>query len=68
MDNEALRQLKNYPKEEKIKFQLVPPHMHRANVAENAIGTFKDHFITGLALTDEIFPLHLWDLLLFKPY
>ena len=59
MDNEASKEVKDYLKKENIKFQLVPPQMDRANAVENAIGAFEDHFITGLALADENFPLHL---------
>ena len=35
-------------KSEHMKFQRVPPHNHRRNHAEKAIGTWKDHFIAGL--------------------
>lgn len=38
--------------------------MHRRNAAERAISTFKDHFIAGLASTDKLFPIHLWDRLI----
>ena len=34
------------------------------NAAERAIGTFKSHFIAGLATTDPKFPIRLWDQLL----
>ena len=45
-------------------FQLVPPHTHRANVAERAIQTFKSHFTVGLASLDPAFPIAEWDRLL----
>jgi hypothetical protein len=41
--------------------QLVEPHNHRVNAAEQAIQTFKDAFIAALAMTDTDFPLQLWD-------
>ena len=47
-----------------VKFQLVPPDMHRRNQAERAIRTFKDHFLAILAGVDSTFPPYLWDLLL----
>ena len=50
--------------EKDISFQLVPPHNHRANLAERAIQTFKAHFIATLASADPDFPLSQWDLLL----
>jgi hypothetical protein len=40
---------------------LVEPHNHHVNAAECAIQTFKDHFISALAMTDSKFPLQLWD-------
>ena len=45
-------------------YQLVPPDMHRRNMAEKAIQTFKDHFVAILSGVDESFPMHLWDRLL----
>ena len=48
----------------KIKFQLVPPHSHRANAAERAIQTFENHFKAGIASLDPDFPISEWDRLL----
>ena len=48
----------------KVTFQLVPPHNHRANAAERAIQTFKNHFITILTAIDPKFPMAQWDRLL----
>ena len=45
-------------------YQLVPPHDHRRNIAEKAIQTFKNHFVSILCGTDENFPMRLWDKLL----
>ena len=42
----------------------MPLHNHRANVAERAIQTFKNHFKAGLASVDEQFPIAEWDRLL----
>jgi hypothetical protein len=47
-----------------MKYQLVPPHDHRWNIAEKAIQVFKAHFISILCGVDKTFPLHLWDRLL----
>ena len=41
-------------------FQLVPPHIHQRNSAEQAIRTFKENFIAGLSSSHKDFPLHLW--------
>ncbi len=43
---------------------LAEPDNHRANAAERAIQTFKNHFIAGLATVDPTFPLQLWCYLL----
>ena len=48
----------------KTTFQLVPPHTHRANAAERAIQTFKNHFKAGIASLDPDFPITEWDRLL----
>jgi hypothetical protein len=42
-----------------MKYQLVPPHDHRWNIAETAIKVFKAHFISVLCGCDKSFPLHL---------
>ena len=57
IDNEASLELKTAMKQEGIKHQLVPPHNHRANLAERAIQTFKSHFKAALATSDPDFPL-----------
>ena len=64
VDNEASLDLKNAMNKEKIEFQLVPPNNHRANQAERAIQTFKNHFVAILSSVDPDFPLAQWDLLL----
>ena len=43
-----------------MSYQLVPPNVHRRNIAERAIQTWKSHFIGILAGTAATFPLHLW--------
>ena len=47
-----------------VNYQLVPPHIHRRNVAERAIQTFKAHFLSVLAGVAVDFPRNLWDLLI----
>jgi hypothetical protein len=60
MDNECPPAIKKYFRANNIRFQLVPPHIHRTNAAEKAIGTFKDHFVAGLCSVHPQFPMHLW--------
>jgi hypothetical protein len=56
--------LKHFFTANDVEYQLVPSHCHRRNAAEQAIRTFKEHFVAGLASVDPTFPLHLWDRLL----
>ena len=64
LDNEASTELKQAMTKKDTKFQLVPPYTHRANAAERAIQTFKNHFKAGLASLDPDFPITEWDRLL----
>lgn len=64
LDNECSAEIKEFMTAKNIQIQLVPPGNHRANAAERAIRTFKNHFIAGLATADPEFPLHLWDRLI----
>jgi hypothetical protein len=60
-DKEASAALKKILTSHEMKFQLVLPRIHRQNVVERAIQTFKNHYIAGICSTDKQFPLHLWD-------
>ncbi len=61
MDNQCTKQIKKILTANDCNLLLVEPHNHRVNAAERAIQTFKDHFISALAMTDSKFPLQLWD-------
>ena len=53
LDNEASKEYKKIIKDQwKIKYKLVPSHIHHQNAAERAIWTFKAHFIYILAGVD----------------
>ena len=47
-------------------YQLVPPNLHRRNVAERAIRTFKAYFLAVLAGLYPNFPKFMWDNLLIQ--
>ena len=64
IDNEANMLLKTAMTKRNIKYQMVPPNCHRANTAERAIQTYKNHLKAGLASTDPDFPIQEWDRLL----
>ncbi len=61
MDNQATKHIKKFLTENDCKLQVVEPHNHRMNAAEQAIQTFKVAFIAALATADSDFPLQLWD-------
>ena len=64
LDNECSQDLKDAFAKYQIKYQRVPPKEHRANAAERAIRTFKNHFVSVLCTVDSKFPLTEWDRLL----
>ena len=45
-------------------YQLVPPNVHRRNIAERAVITFKAYFLAILAGVDPELPKYMWDNLL----
>ena len=62
LDNIASKAIVKFLKnEQKIGIQLVEPNNHRANAAERAIQTFKNHMIAGFCTFDSNFPLVLWN-------
>ena len=60
LDNEISALYRNEIKSTNMTLQLVPPDDHRRNLAEKAIQTWKDHFISALSGTAASFPEHLW--------
>ncbi len=64
LDNEASGDLKNSLTKNNQQYELVSPNINRHNAAENAIRTFKNHFLSGLASCDPKFPIQEWDHLL----
>jgi hypothetical protein len=64
LDNECSQELKDSFLKYIIAFQRVLPKEHRANAAERAIRTFKNHSISTLCTVDSHFPLSEWDRLL----
>jgi hypothetical protein len=64
LDNECSQELKEAFTKYNIDFQRVPPKEHRANAAERAIHTFKNHFISTLCTVDSKYPMSEWDRLL----
>jgi hypothetical protein len=52
MDNQASQIIKSFLTAQHCKLMLVEPHNHRVNAAERVIQTFKDKFVSALAMTD----------------
>ena len=66
MYNDASTVLKRTMTSMNTNYQLLPSSNHRANNAERAIKTFKDHFIAGMCSVDKDFHLQLRDRILQK--
>ena len=64
LDNEASKAYKHQIQNHNVQYQLTPEKIHRRNIAERAIQTFKNHFITILAGVNSQFPKNEWDKLL----
>ena len=65
LDNEASSKFKHLITEDLgNKYQLLPPDIHRGNASEQAIQTFKAHFLYILEWIVHDFPKFLWDHLL----
>lgn len=63
LDNEASENYKNNITNYHMKYELTPAQIHRRNIAERAIQTFKNHFISILAGLHKNFPKNECDLL-----
>ena len=57
MDNEASRTVMSWLERNKVDAHKVSPHNHRVNTAERMIETAKHHFIAGMVVTDENYPI-----------
>ena len=60
LDTECLKEFKQAIEKNRMKYQLVPLHNHRRNIAEKFIQAFKDHFIAVLCGTAANFLTQLW--------
>ncbi len=60
LNNKCSAAMKACIKENSMDYKLIPPGQHRHNQAEQAIQTFKAHFISILACVDDKFLLSLW--------
>ena len=65
LDNEASETYRQLNTDKwKADFQLVLPNIHRRNAAEQAIRTFKSHFLAILTGVAPDYPRNMWDLLI----
>ena len=61
LDNEDQELYKDAIESSGLKYQMVPPNVHRRNSVERAIHTFREHFLRVLAGVDPKFPMLIWD-------
>ena len=66
LDNATLEDFKDDTKKNKMTYQLIPPHDHRRNIAENTVQTFKNNLLSILCGMDKNLPMQLWDRLLWQ--
>jgi hypothetical protein len=59
LNNKYSAAFKAFIAKNRMTHELVPPDCHRRNIAEQAIQTFKNHFVSILNRVDNIFPLSL---------
>ena len=65
LDNEASKEYRRHVTNIwAATYQLVPPDVHRCNIAKRAIRTFKAHFLNILDGIPPSFPNYLWEKLL----
>ena len=64
LDDKASNLLKSTMDNNQTTYELVPPHIHRANMTKRAIQTIENHFKARLASLDPNFPLSKWDRLI----
>ena len=60
MENQCSRKVQQYITSTKANIQLVNPYDHRVNEAEQAIQTWKNHWITGTGSLDPNCPIQVW--------
>jgi hypothetical protein len=61
LDNEAPAEFLDAIWANGCRVEKTPADMHRRNIAERAIQTYKSHFISTLAGVSDDFPIHQWD-------
>ena len=61
LDNETSALLEQFLNiEAKVKHEFISTGSHRANKAERAIQSWKNHFVAGIASVDKDFPMYRW--------
>jgi hypothetical protein len=60
LDDKCSEKFKQCIKKNWMTHKLVPPDCHQRNIANRAIQTFKNHFVSILSGVDDRFPLSVW--------
>ena len=68
LDNEVSKLIPESMENENFGFQLGPARIHWRNAVERAIRTWKNHFLAGLSIVDDVYPIHLWYCILDQSY
>jgi hypothetical protein len=63
MDNMTSHEVEQFIQGQQTRLQYTPPDMHCTNPAEQAIHTWKNHFLAGIAGLPKSFPIGNWCLL-----
>jgi hypothetical protein len=60
LHNKTSHDVKTFICEENTRLQYTPPGIHRTNLAEREICTWKKHFLSGIAGLPKTFPFANW--------
>jgi hypothetical protein len=60
MDNKMSHNINTFIRKENTRLQNTPPDIHRTNLAEQEICTWKNHFLSGIARLPKTFPIANW--------
>ena len=57
LDKECSEDMRKAFQKYKVKFELVPPHIHRRNAAELSTQTWRNHFLAAINSINPAFPI-----------
>jgi hypothetical protein len=60
LDNKTSHNAKAFIQAKQVKIQYTPPNMHCTNLAERAVRTWRNHFLSGMTGIPPSFPIANW--------